>query len=192
MMLQPLRGKILVQVLPGNNITESGIILSPKEEVPHRGRICSMGLPYRDKKQREFPWGLNIGHIVHFKRQWQTQRFEQIEYYILNRDQIFAVEYQSKAYAFSDYIIVKRLNEVGGDKIFIPAHFESQVEKETGLAEVLSVGRDDKLGVKVGDRLLIYRNEGLKVAISLIPELWSIKARAVLAKIVEKNVSEVF
>ena len=154
-MLQPLRGRILVQVLPGNNITESGIILSPKEEVPHRGRVCIMGLPFRDKKQREFAWGLQPGHIVHFKRQWQTQRFEQIEYYILKRDQIFAVEYQSVAYAFADYIVVKKLNEIGGDKIYVPAHFESQVEKETGLAEVVSVGRDSKLGVSVGDRLLI-------------------------------------
>ena len=182
-MLQPLRGRILVQVLPGNNITESGIILSPKEEVPHRGRVCIMGLPYRDKKQREFAWGLQHGHIVHFKKQWLQQRFEQIEYYILKRDQIFAVEYEGKAYGFSDYIIVKKLNDVGGDKIFVPSHFASQVEKETGLAEVVSIGRESKLGVSVGDRLLIYCKEGLKVAIPLKGELWALKSRAVLAKV---------
>lgn len=185
-MLQPLRGKLLVEVLPGNNITESGIILSPKEEVPHRGRIVSMGAPFRDRKGKESPWGLSIGHIVHFKRQWDKQK---ISHYILRRDQIFAVEHKSISYAFSDYIIIKKLNEIGGELIFVPSHFESEVTKETGLAEVVSVGRDSTLGVSTGDRLLVYKNEGLKVAIPLMPELWSIKPRAIIAKMTEKSVS---
>ena len=183
-MLQPLRGRILVQVLPGNNVTESGIILSPKEEVPHRGRVCIMGLPFRDKKQREFSWGLQPSHIVHFKKQWLQQRFEQIEYYILKRDQIFAVEYEGKAYGFSDYIIVKKLNDVGGDKIFVPSNFESQVSKPTEYCEVISIGRDDKLGVKIGDKLIIWKNEGLKVAMPLQKELWSLQPRAIIGKII--------
>ena len=180
-MLQPLRGKILVEILPDSQRTESGLYLAGiKEEIPHRGRVVSLGAPYRDRKQREFPWGFQVGHIVHFKRVWDQNK---VKHYILKREQIFAIEYEDKAYAFGEHVIVKKLNEVGGSLVFVPAHFESEVAKETGLAEVLSVGRDDKLGLKVGERILCYKNEGLKVSIPLQSELWSLKARAILGKV---------
>lgn len=177
-MLQPLRGKILVEILSDSKRTESGLYISDNaKEIPHRGRVISMGAPFRDRKQREYAWGFTIGHIVHYKRTWDGKKDT---HQILRRDQIFCIEYQDKAYGVSEYIIVKRVNEFGGGKIFVPRHFESEVSKQVDYGIVTSVGREDKLGVSVGDRLMYYKNEGLKVNIPLQEELWSLKPRAII------------
>lgn len=180
-MLQPLRGKILVQVLEDNKRTESGIILAIKEEIPHRGLVISMGAPYRDRKCKEFPWGFSINHIVHYKRQWDGRKDT---HQILRRDQIFTIECDDKAYAISEYIIIKKCEESMSGKIFVPSHFETEVAKEISYGDVISVGKDDKLGLNVGDKIAYFRNEGLKVSIPLQEELWSLKPRAVIGRVV--------
>ncbi len=183
-MLQPLRGKILVQILQDNKRTESGLYLAGVvNEVPHRGKVICIGKPYIQQLKvspysREIPWGFVVGHIVHFKRVWDNAKDS---HYILRRDQIFAIEHEEKAYAIGEYIIIRRINETVNNKIFVPSHFETEVAKEIAYGEVMSVGRESKLGVGFGDKIIYYRNEGLKVAIPLQEELWALKARAILA-----------
>ncbi len=180
-MLQPLRGKVLVEVLDDTLRTESGLYLAGiKEEVPHRGRVISMGAPFRDNKRREFPWGFQEGHIVHFKRSWD---FNKVKHYVLRRDMIYAIEHEDIAYAIGEYIIVKKLNQILTGLILLPQNCEVDVAKQTQQVEVVSVGRESKLGVEIGDKLLIFKNEGLSVRIPLQEELWSLKSRAILAKI---------
>lgn len=182
MNLQPLRGKILVEVLDDTKRTESGLYLSGiKEEVPHRGKVISMGAPWLDRKQREFPWGFQVGHIVHYVRNWDGGKEK---HQILRRDMIYAIEYEDKAYAIGEYIIVRKVNEVGDGKIFVPKHFESEVSKQVDYGIVTSVGRDSRLGVDVGDKICFYKNEGLSVRIPLQEELWSLKPRAMIGKII--------
>lgn len=178
-MLQPLRGKILVEVLDDSKRTESGLYLAGiKEEIPHRGRVISLGAPFNDKKQIEYPWGFSIGHIVHFKRIWDQNK---VKHYILKRDQIYAIEHEEKSYAIAEYIIVRKINNSGSKLIFVPKHFESEVEKQIEYGEVLSVGKDDKLGIIPMMTIMYYKNEGLSVRIPLQEELWSLKPRAILA-----------
>lgn len=177
-MLQPLRGKILIKVLNDAIRTQSGLYLAGvKEEVPHRGLVVSMGLPYKDKRQREYAWGFQVGHIVHFKRIWQGIKDSHI---ILRRDQIYAIEHAEKAYGIAEYIIVKKSQESPSGRIFVPNHFETEVAKQISYGEVISVGREDKLGVSVGDKIIMFLNEGLSVRIPLMQELWSVKPRAIL------------
>lgn len=179
-MLQPLRGKILVEVLDDAKRTESGLYLAGvKEEIPHRGLVISLGAPFRDKKQKELLWGFKEGHIVHFKRIWDQQK---VKNYVLKRDQIFAIEHEDKAYGFDQYIIVKRHDMKSSGLIILSGTTEVDVEKQIGYCTVISVGREDKLGINVGDELAYYKNEGLAVRIPLQPELWSLKGRAVLAR----------
>lgn len=180
-MFQPLRGKVLVEVLSDTQRTESGLYLAGiKEEVPHRGLVISIGLPFKDKKNKEFPWGFQTSHIVHFKRSWD---FNKVKHYVIRRDMIYAIEYKDKAYAIGEYVIVRKVNEVGDGKIFVPKHFESEVSKQVEYGIVTSVGRDNKMGVEVGNKLIFYKNEGLSVRIPLQEELWSLKPRAMLANI---------
>lgn len=180
-MLQPLRGKVLVEVLDDAKRTESGLyIANTAQEIPHRGKVIAMGAPFRDRKNREYAWGFHPGHIVHFKRVWDQNK---VSHYILKREQIFAVECDDKAFAIREYIIVKKLQDASSGKIFVPSHFETEVAKEISYAEVVSVGRDDKLGLSVGDKIAYYKNEGLAVRIPLQDELWSLKARAILGLI---------
>lgn len=180
-MLQPLRGKILVEILEDNKRTESGLYLAGiKEEVPHRGKVINMGAPFIDRKGREFTWRFQPGHIVHYKRNWDGGKEK---YQILRRDMIYAVECEDKAYAIGEYIIIKKCEEQPTGRIFVPGHFETEVAKEIAYAEVVSVGRDDRLGVSIDDKLMYYKNEGLAVRIPLQEELWSLKPRAILAKI---------
>ncbi len=177
-MLKPLRGKLLIEVLDDTKRTESGLYIADNiETIPHRGKVVELGLPYRDKKQREYPWGIQPGHIVHFTRQWDKQK---ITHYIIRRDQVFAIEHEDKAYAIGEYVIIRKVNEVGDGKIYVPKHFESEVAKQVEYGIVMSVGRDNRMGINVGDKLVYYKNEGLKVAIPLQEELWSLKSRAII------------
>lgn len=182
MSLHPLRGKLLIEVLDDTKRTESGLYIADTvNEIPHRGKVVELGLPYRDRKSREFPWGIQPGHIVHFTRQWDKQK---ITHYIIRRDQVFAIEHKYTAYAFGNQIIIRKVNEVGDGKIYVPKHFESEVAKQIEYGIVMSVGRDDKMGINVGDKLVYYKNEGLKVQIPLHEELWSLKERAIIGRIV--------
>lgn len=184
-MLQPLRGKLLVRVLEDSKRTSSGLYLAGiKEEVPHRGLVIEIGAPYRDLEQREYPWGIQIGHVVHFKRVWGPQ--EKSEHIVLRREQIYAVEHEDKSYAIGEYILIKKDNPADKSPIFIPDNFDVKVEVQIGYGEVASVGRDDKLGLSVGDRICYFKNEGLSVRIPLQEELWSLKPRAVIGVVTTK------
>lgn len=181
-MLQPLRGKILVQVLEDSKRTESGLYLAGiKEEVPHRGLVVEMGLPYRDKKQREYEWGFQRGHIVHFKRVWSGEKNSHI---VLRRDQIYAIECEDKAYAIGEYVIIRKLEKQSTGKIILPHNCEVEVAKQIEYGEVISVGRYNTMGIDVGNMVAHYKNEGLAVRIPLQEELWSLLPRAILGKVI--------
>ena len=154
-MLQPLRGKILVQILPDSKRTESGIILAAiKDEIPHRGLVISMGAPYRDRKGKEYTWGFQSGHIVHFTRRWDGLK---TSHQILRRDQIYAIEYKDKAYALADQIIVQKLNNEQRGSIIVPKHLDTFKPDLVEYVSVVSVGREDRMGISVGDKLMIYK-----------------------------------
>lgn len=185
-MLQPLRGKILVEILSDAKRLASGLYIADNiKEIPHRGKVVSMGAPFRDRKGREFAWGFQCGHIVYYKRQWDGKKDT---HQILRRDQIFAIEHADKSYAVAQYIIVKKTNEVGDGLIYVPKHFESEVSKQVDYGIVTSIGREDRLGVSVGDRLMFYRNEGLKVNIPLQEDLWSLAPRAIIGIITKEGI----
>lgn len=181
-MLQPLRGKLLVEVLPNINKTESGLFLTPKEEVPHRGRVIEIGTLFIDKKGKEWPWGISKGHIVHFKRIWDQKK---VTHYIIKREQIFAVEHEGRAYGFSDQVIVKKSVPPLSGIIFVPSYYEMEVAKQQEYGIVISVGSNNRQGINVGDEVMYFKNEGLKVQMPLQEELISLKPRAIFAKLKE-------
>lgn len=175
-MIIPLRGKLLVEIIPDAKKTESGLFLAETvEEVPHRGVILELGSPWQDDKGKEWPWGLVEGEIVHFKRNWVAQ---QGKYIILKRDEIFAIDGPK---AVRDLVIIKRVYEgkIGNSSIVLPDGLGIQSNYEDFYGLVISVGPEDKMGIKIGDRLIYSRNEG--VEIKGYKEHWSLNPRAILA-----------
>ncbi len=179
-MLQPLRGKIVVDIIPDKKETASGLILADTiKDIPHRGIIIAIGNPYIDN-DKELPWYLDIGEIAHFKRQWSDLRIKTV---VLRRDDIIAVETQEGSIrAVNDNVIVKRHYEgrIGNSTIFIPDGVGIQSNYEEFHGEVISIGPDNKYGIKVGDKLAYQRNEGIKVKL-YEKEYFVLKTRALLA-----------
>lgn len=186
-MLIPLRGKVLVKILEDTRKTESGLWIVDKiEEVPHRGLIVSLGLPYRDAKGRIHEWDIKIGEIIHFKRNWENRG----NHFVLKREDIFAVEDPLRA--VRDLVLVKRVytGKIGRSTLALPEMdaIRSNMEEYYGL--VISVGIENTMGITVGDRLCYQRNEGIEIKLENREVYWSLKTRAVLAKISENNASE--
>lgn len=183
-MFIPLRGKLLVENIPDTKMTESGLYIAQTvKEVPHRGRVISKGLPFMDTKGREHGWDVSIEEIVHFKRNWtgNTQ-----QYILLKRDDVFAVEGNSGiVWAVRDIVIVKRVytGKIGNSTIIIPETYGVESNLEDFYGEVMSVGKDDKMGIDPGDKILYHRNEGLEVKLPNGEIYFSLKPRAILAKI---------
>lgn len=178
-MLQPTRGKILVQNISDEKILPSGIILAETiKEVPHRGKVIAIGLPKINDKGVELPWEFNIGDIVHYKRQW-TQPASN---YILLRDDVYAYESYEKLYAPSDFVIVERVytKKIGNSSIIIPETFGVKENYEEFYGLVYAVGSDNKYGLSIGDKILYHRNEGLYVRFN-DKEYFSLKHRAIFA-----------
>lgn len=186
-MLVPLRGKLIVEIIKDEKRTTSGLYIAETvTEIPHKGTITSLGLPWRDDHGKEHAWGLEIGEIVHFVRKWDEYRGNSA---LLVRKDIIAVsriEENSEGKekecfrAFADQIIIRRVytGKIGASSIIIPDVGAIRSNSEDFYGEVISVGSENKMGIKFGDKLLYERNEGLKCG-----DYWSIKPRAILAKI---------
>lgn len=181
-MICPLRGKLVVEIIPDAKMTESGLYLADTvKEVPHRGKVLAMGLPWMDSKGVEHPWHFNCDEVVHFKRNW-TNKDE--KNFILRYDEIFAYENDGYPEAVQDYVIVRRVytKKIGASSIIIPETYGVKQNYEEFYGEVMSVGPDDKLGIEEKDKILYQRNEGSSVKIGK-EEFFSLKPRAIMAKI---------
>lgn len=181
MQLLPLRGKLLVEIIPDIKITESGLYLAETiKEIPHRGRVVKLGLPFRDNKENIHEWDISEDEIVHFKRNWTNQKDT---HYILRREDIFAVERGGCIMAVLDMVIVRRVytGKIGASTIVIPDGLGIQSNYEEFHGEVIDVGIENKMGIKSGDKLLYQRNEGLSVKLPNGDEYFSIKPRAIMA-----------
>lgn len=183
-MIIPLRGKILVENIPAHRQTESGIwIAESVKEVPHRGKVISLGLPWRDKKGKEYPWDISEGDTVHFKRQWQQS---QPTHYVLLRDDVFAFEHKTNGIsAPRDMIIVKRIytGKVENSTLIIPETYGVKENYEDYYGEVIAEGAESRFNLHKGDKILYHRNEGLSVKLPDGSEYFSLKPRAVMALI---------
>lgn len=190
-MITPLRGKILVENIPDARQTESGLWLADKtEEVPHRGRIIELGLPYMDNKGKIWDWDIEVGEVVHFKRNWTGQK---AQYFVLRREDVFAVEplrshtlsNSINLRAVRDMIIIKRVyeNRIGASTIVIPKTYGIEENYEDFMGIVICVGSQDKFGISVGDSICYCRNEGLEVKLPSGEIYWALKPRAILARI---------
>ncbi len=176
-MLQPLRGKLHIEVLPEHKRTLSGLYLASNiEEIPHRGRVITLGLPIKDDK----PWQFKVGEIVHFKRQWDNL----VKHGIIKLEDIIAVENGDIISVIGENIMVKRhyTGKIGDSQvIFIPDVHGIRSNEESFYGEVMAVGIDSKFGLNKGDKIHYNRNEGLKVYFNE-EELFVLKPRAILAR----------
>lgn len=178
-MLIPTRGKIIVENIPDTKITESGLYIAETiKEVPHRGRIISIGLPAVDKKGREKEWHFKEGEIVHYKRKWTNPG---AELFILLRDDIYAVEGEMLR-AVMDLVIIKRhyTGNIGGGSIVIPTTYGVQQNEEDYYGEVIAEGPESHFNFKHGDKIHFHRNEGIEFKYKE-QQYFSLKQRAILA-----------
>lgn len=180
MILIPLKGKLLVENIPDRNITKSGIYLSSVSDVPHRGKVIRLGKPFIDNGE-ELPWDIKEDEIVHFKRKWTGNKDD---YYILNRDDVFAVEdIDSELRAVKDMVIIDRIytNKIGNSSLLLPDISSIRNNEEGFYGDVISVGIYNNMGINKGDKIAYHRNEGLLIKIVTGDEYWSLKPRAILA-----------
>lgn len=180
-MLIPTRGKLIVENIKDDRRTSSGLYIADKiEEIPHKGKIIAIGLKYRDDKGKEKDWHFSVGEIVHFKRNWTSQK---AEYFILKRDEIIAVESGSFR-AVMDMIIIKRhyINTIAGGSIVIPDSYGAKQNHSDFYGEVFAEGPESKFNFKKGDKIIYSRDEGSSF-IFKDQEYFSLKPRAVLARL---------
>lgn len=182
-MYTPLRGKVLVEIISSIKKTDSGLILADNaEDIPHRGRITALGKPFIDKNNKTHEWDIKENEVVHFKRNWDNQKNT---HYVLRREDIYAVERCGTIFAVNDLTIVRRIytGKIGNSSIIIPETFGVQSNYEEYYGEVISVGINDKFGISIGDKLIYGRNEGLSVKLTNGEEYFSLKPRAIMARI---------
>lgn len=187
MEITPLRGKLLVEIIPDIKRTESGLYIAETvKDIPHRGRVLTLGLPFRDDKDRQYEWDIAEDEIVHFKRNWTAQQGTHI---ILKRDEIFAAERGGCVMAVQDFVIVKRVytGKIGSSTLIIPDMAETKSNTEDFYGLVIDVGIENKMGIKAGDKLLYHRNEGQLVKLPNRDEYFSLKPRAILALFCEQT-----
>lgn len=176
----PLRGKIFVEAISNLRQTASGLYLADTvKDVPHRGKVIALGKPFMNKKGKDIPWDIKENDIVHFKRNWTGNKDT---HYLLLRDDVFAKDGPK---AVRDLVIVKRVYEgkIGNSTIQIPDGLGIRSNYESFHGIVVDVGIEDKMGINVGDRLLYHRNEGSEVKLTNGEIYFSLKPRAILARI---------
>lgn len=178
-MIQPLRGKILVKVIPEHKKTETGLYLSENiKDIPKRGEVIAVGDYAIDKKGKTLKWDFRIGDIVYFKRKWD----QKADNYILLRDDIICVETSEGIHAPRDLVIIKRVytGKIGNSSVVIPDGLGIKSNYEDYYGEVISEGPESKFNLNKGDKILYHRNEGQSFKYDY-KEYWSLKPRAVLA-----------
>lgn len=181
MELIPTRGKIVVENISDGKITPGGIIIAETvNEIPHRGLVLSIGLPYRDDKFREKEWHFKVGEIVHYKRQWN----QTAKNYILLRNDIYAVEGDTGLRAVMDMVIVRRhyTKTIGGGTIILADTFGTTQNNSDFYGEVIAEGPESRFNFHSGDKILYSRDEGVPFRYNG-EELFALKPRAVLAMV---------
>lgn len=185
-MFIPLRGKILVEILKNKKITKSGLIIAENiKEIPHKGRIISLGKPCLDKNGKEVKIYYKENDIVYFKRKWESPKNDnEKEMLILKDEDIVAYEDEQGIHAVKDEIIIKRHYEgkIGSSSLIIPENIGIRSNHEDFYGLVISVGKDSRMSINIGDKILYHRNEGVQIKIDDQDEIFSIKRRAILAK----------
>ena len=88
--------------------------------------------------------------------------------------------------AVRDEVIVRQVyvNKIGNSTLVIPESFGIKENLMEYYGEIISIGPDfvsDK--IDIGDKLLYYRNEGVKIINEDGEEFLSLKPRALLCKI---------
>jgi co-chaperonin GroES (HSP10) len=90
----PTKGKLLAEVISDFKTTPSGIILADTvREVPHCGRVISVGKPGIDRRGKEIKPCAQPGDLVHFKKQYLSFWEDKGKKYVfLKNDDITAKE----------------------------------------------------------------------------------------------------
>lgn len=193
MTLNPSKGKAVIEVLPDEKVTPSGLILAETvKDIPHRGKLIALGSPSVGDNGISDKLNIPLGSIVHFKRQWSSPlSSDGVNRLVIKQEDIIAYEedyeHRRGLCALRDNVIIRRVytGKVGNSTIMLADvdGFKSNTEDYYG--EVLSVGDSDKLGVSVGMKLLYHRNEGLRLHIPFdYNEYFTLKPRAILAELV--------
>lgn len=181
-MLVPTRGRVIVENIPDTKQLPSGLFIAESvKEVPHRGRVIAIGLPYRDDKGREKEWHFREGEVVHFKRKWDQNK---ADLFILNREDIFAVESVAGGFrAVMDMVIIKRFytKKIGTGIIELPDTYGGVQNNSDFYGTVVAEGPESRFNFKYGDKIIYHRDEGLSFKYEGY-EYFSLKPRAVLAK----------
>lgn len=179
-MLIPTRGKTIVENIPDIKQLPSGLFIAQNvREVPHKGRVISIGLQHRTVKGKELNWHFKIGEIVHYKRKWTNPR---ADLFILLRDDIFAVEGEDGLRSVRDMVIIKRhyKNTIAEGLILVPDSYGTKQNHGDFYGEVIAEGPESKFNFKRGDNIMYSRDEGMKFEFEG-QEYFSIKPRAILA-----------
>lgn len=92
-MLKPLGDRVLVEPLPAEAMTKSGIVLPDSaKEKPAEGKIIALGTGKTDKEGKKIAFEVKVGDKVLFgKYAGDELKIDGIEYKILKEEEILGV-----------------------------------------------------------------------------------------------------
>ena len=92
-MLKPLGDRVLIEPLPAQEVTKSGIVLPESaKEKPAEGKIVALGTGKTDKEGKKIAFEVKIGDkVLYAKYAGDEIKIDGVEYKILKEEEILGV-----------------------------------------------------------------------------------------------------
>jgi len=92
-MLKPLKDRVLVEPLPAEEMTKSGIVLPESaKEKPAEGKIVALGTGITTKEGKKISFEVKVGDkVLYGKYAGDEIKIKGIEYKILKEDEILGI-----------------------------------------------------------------------------------------------------
>jgi len=175
--MKPLRGRIIVDIIPTSHIRPSGIVILDRKEVSAKGKVISVGADSMNAKRKPILAPCKLGDICHYKRfvpmfhgpdeKDMKEGLVTIWFEDLNAYEVYmGSEKHSELHATYDNIIIKCiLSDTAIGAIIIP-EIAQKAESPSYQGMVVAIGPDyPDESLEVGDTIAYPREEGFKVII---------------------------
>jgi chaperonin GroES len=92
-MLKPLKDRVLVEPLPAEEMTKSGIVLPESaKEKPAEGKIVALGTGISTKEGKKIAFEVKVGDkVLYGKYAGDEIKIKGVEYKILKEDEILGI-----------------------------------------------------------------------------------------------------
>lgn len=92
-MLKPLKDRVLIEPLPAEEVTRSGIVLPDSaKEKPAEGKVVALGTGKTDKDGKKISFEVKAGDkVLYSKYAGDEIKIEGVEYKILKEEEILGI-----------------------------------------------------------------------------------------------------